>query len=123
MTSFFYRAMHTVQSTVYCCRNSYASVRLSVTMRYSDCVGWVTLKVTTELISSGSSLLEPQHRRSSKKETLFKCIIVGACRISVKLKNKCVNAYNLISEEKRVNVSLATCWIRFIDRSLQHVAQ
>jgi len=31
--------------------------------------------------------------------------------------------HNLISEEKRENVSLAMCWIRFIDRSLQHVAQ
>jgi len=56
--SFFYRAMHVVQ-TRYCYRKSYVrlSVCLSVTLTYRGHRGWTSSKLITRISSLGSSLL------------------------------------------------------------------
>jgi len=57
-THTFYRAMHVVLAR-YCYRKSSVrpSVRLSVTLRYAEHIGWTSSKLITRIISLGSSLL------------------------------------------------------------------
>ena len=61
MDHFYYRAMHVVLAR-YCYRKSSVrvvrpSVRLSVTLRYAEHIGWTSSKLITRIISLGSSLL------------------------------------------------------------------
>jgi len=58
--------MHEVLAR-YCYRKS--SVCPSVTLRYRGHIGWNSSKVIARIIMLGTSLLEPQHRQSSPKET------------------------------------------------------
>ena len=72
---FFIILVFTARCTMCIARYCYSkssirpSVNLSVTLRYRGHISCVTSKIIIQITSLGSSLLEPQHQRSSPKGT------------------------------------------------------